>query len=48
MKNHGRSEILVAMTLKITLIWDVTPCGLFNRYLTVSEEYVASTFRIHE
>jgi hypothetical protein len=38
-----RCEILRALNIKTSIMWDVTSCDLVNVY--VSEELVASIFR---
>jgi hypothetical protein len=33
--NFGvRFEVLIAVTMKVTVVWDVTPCSLVNSYHT--------------
>jgi hypothetical protein len=44
-ENHGRSEILVAVTINITLNLYVTPYTLLNLYIKILEQYAASIFR---
>jgi hypothetical protein len=40
-----RFEVLIAVVMKITISWDITPCSPST---DVSEKYIASTFRIEE
>jgi hypothetical protein len=37
-------EVLVAVAIKSTILWDVTPCSLVE----VWKEHIASTFRAEE
>jgi hypothetical protein len=39
-----RSEVLIVMSIKITVFWDVTPCGLVDRY-NILLELAASIIR---
>jgi hypothetical protein len=39
--------VLWAVTMKITVAWNVTPYGLLN-FTDISNEYASSVFRIEE
>jgi hypothetical protein len=40
-----RSEVLTAVTIEISIFWDVTPCTLFT---DVKDERTFSTFRVDD
>jgi hypothetical protein len=42
-----RFEVLMAVTLKSTVFWDVTPCSLV-KFSDVTEERIASKFRVEK
>jgi hypothetical protein len=42
--NVDEFEVLVILTMKSAVFWDVTPCSLVN----VSEEHTTSIFRAEE
>jgi len=44
---YVRYDILVVMKIKITFLWDVTPCGLMYRYQCFSSTYLYKFIRSH-
>lgn len=44
-----RFKVLIAVTMKVSIFWDVTPCNFAGRYCTkISEEPAASIFWVEE
>jgi hypothetical protein len=43
--SRSNNNFLTAVSIEITIVWDVTPCNLVDTSTIVSEEFVASIFR---
>jgi hypothetical protein len=46
LKSSVGFEVLIAVVVKSTIFWDMTPCSPL--IVSVSEEYIASIFRVKE